>query len=163
MLILVPTGWCSLATPCQPWLCELFWPLPDDHSIVLLCIPLSSVLALSYQPELKPQCLIMVDIMGINDHAAPAMMKFLTEGSIRRRDVWPSREEAYKLLKARPAWRAWDDRVLRAYVVSAMLQPAPVIHNYQETGLRDLPTLEYPDKEGVTLKCTRRQETVKIA
>ncbi|KAF7358635.1 AB hydrolase-1 domain-containing protein [Mycena sanguinolenta] len=30
---------------------------------------------------------------------------------------------------------------------------------YQEKGMRTLPTLEYPDKEGVTLKCTRKQET----
>ena len=31
----------------------------------------------------------------------------------------------------------------------------------QEHGLRSLPTAEYPDlKEGVTLKCTRKQEAV---
>ena len=31
----------------------------------------------------------------------------------------------------------------------------------QEHGLRPLPTAEYPDlKEGVTLKCTRKQEAV---
>jgi hypothetical protein len=80
-----------------------------------------SILALTYQPQLKPEFLIMIDMMGISSEAIPAMMKFLTEGSINRRDVWPSREEAYKLLKARQAWRIWDDRVLRLFVVSLVL------------------------------------------
>ncbi|KAJ7671263.1 Alpha/beta hydrolase fold-1 [Mycena polygramma] len=104
----------------------------------------SIVLALSYQPKLNPQCLIMVDMTGMHDDAVPALMKFLTEGAMQRRDVWPSREEAYRSMKARPPWKAWDDRVLKLYV---------------EFGLLALPTLEYPDKKGVTFKCTRRQET----
>ena len=34
-------------------------------------------------------------------------------------------------------------------------------HCEQEHGLRPLPTAEYPDvKDGVTLKCTRKQEAV---
>ncbi|KAJ7608057.1 Alpha/beta hydrolase fold-1 [Mycena polygramma] len=104
----------------------------------------SIVLALSYQPKLNPQCLIMVDMTGMHDDAVPALMKFLTEGAMQRRDVWSSREEAYRSMKARPPWKAWDDRVLKLYV---------------EFGLRALPTLEYPEKKGVTFKCTRRQET----
>ncbi|KAJ7643228.1 Alpha/beta hydrolase fold-1 [Mycena rosella] len=104
------------------------------------------ILALTYQPALAPAFLVMVEMMGINPQAVPALMKFLTDGSAHRRDVWPSRADAYRLLKARPPWRAWDDRVLRIFV---------------EAGLRPLPTLEYPDTdtEGVTLKCTRLQET----
>ncbi|KAJ7099440.1 Alpha/beta hydrolase fold-1 [Mycena belliarum] len=104
----------------------------------------SIILALTYQPAIEPECLVMIEMMGINAQAVPGLMKVLTEGAAARRDVWPSRAEAYRALKARPAWRAWDDRVLRIFV---------------ESGLRPLPTLEYPDKEGVTLKCTRRQET----
>ncbi|KAF7371109.1 AB hydrolase-1 domain-containing protein [Mycena sanguinolenta] len=101
-------------------------------------------LALTYQPQLKPDFLIMVEMMGIHANDVPALMKSLTEGSATRRDIWPSRAEAYRLLKARPAWRVWDDRVLQIFV---------------ERGMRPLPTSEYPGKEGVTLKCTRRQET----
>ncbi|KAJ7172983.1 hypothetical protein C8R43DRAFT_978122, partial [Mycena crocata] len=100
--------------------------------------------SLTFQPELKPDCLILLEVMCLTSEAAPRMMNFLVEGSVSRRDIWSSKEEAYKALKARPAWKVWDDRVLRTYV---------------EHGLTPLPTLEYPDKEGVTLKCTRRQET----
>ncbi|KAF7358637.1 AB hydrolase-1 domain-containing protein [Mycena sanguinolenta] len=103
-----------------------------------------NVFALTYQPELEPEFLIMVDIMGLTTHARPMVEKSLTEGSSRRRDIWPSRAEAYRLLRERPLWRTWDDRVLRIFV---------------EKGMRPLPTLEYPDNEGVTLKCTRKQET----
>ncbi|KAF9064039.1 hypothetical protein BDP27DRAFT_1367525 [Rhodocollybia butyracea] len=50
------------------------------------------------------------------------------------------------MLKMRNTWKKWDDRVLKIFVGS---------------GLRPLPTLEYPNiKEGVTLKCTRKQETL---
>ncbi|KAJ6516468.1 Alpha/beta hydrolase fold-1 [Mycena sanguinolenta] len=103
-------------------------------------------LALTYQPELKPEFLMMIEIMGMNTEVCTKMREMLTKGSANRRDIWPSRAEAYRLFKARTAYRDWDDRVLRIFV---------------EKGLRPLPTLEYPDKnkEGVTLKCTRNQET----
>ncbi|KAF7354814.1 Abhydrolase domain-containing protein mpaH [Mycena sanguinolenta] len=103
-------------------------------------------LALTYQPEIKPEFLIMIEIMGMNTEVCTKMREMLTKGSANRRDIWPSRAEAYRLFKARAAYREWDDRVLRIFV---------------EKGLRPLPTLEYPDKnkEGVTLKCTRKQET----
>ncbi|KAL0581671.1 hypothetical protein V5O48_000374 [Marasmius crinis-equi] len=72
----------------------------------------------------------------------------LARGSVNRRDIWPSKEEAYRLFKSRGAWKVWDDRVLRIFV---------------EYGLRSLPSLEYPDQnEGVTLKCTRKQETASL-
>ncbi|KAJ7224751.1 Alpha/beta hydrolase fold-1 [Mycena rebaudengoi] len=102
------------------------------------------LLALTHQPQLEPECLILIEIMAMSKSAAPAMKKFLAGGSANRRDMWASREEAYKLFKSRPAWKVWDDRVLRLYV---------------EYGLRPLPPREYPDEEGVTLKCTRLQET----
>lgn len=41
----------------------------------------------------------------------------LVGGAVNRRDIWASREEAYRLLKARPAWKVWDDRVLKIFVV----------------------------------------------
>ncbi|KAJ7026791.1 Alpha/beta hydrolase fold-1 [Mycena alexandri] len=102
------------------------------------------VLTLTYQPPVKPEQLILVEIMCIRANAVPKMMQFVTEGSQNRRDIWPSRENAYQAFKARQPWKSWDDRVLQKYV---------------EHALTDLPTLEHPDKEGVTLKCTRQQET----
>ncbi|KAJ7026790.1 Alpha/beta hydrolase fold-1 [Mycena alexandri] len=102
------------------------------------------VFALTYQPTLKPERLILLEIMCLRPSAGTKLMKFLTDGSENRRDVWPSREDAYKSFKTRQPWKGWDDRVLRKYV---------------EHALTALPSLEYPDKEGVTLKCTRRQES----
>lgn len=53
----------------------------------------------------------------------PAAM--LVRGAENRRDIWASREEAYKVLKSRPAWKAWDDRVLRQFVVCLVLMLLP--------------------------------------
>ncbi|KAJ7432133.1 Alpha/beta hydrolase fold-1 [Mycena galericulata] len=103
----------------------------------------SLIFSLTYQPEVKPECLIMLELMCLKVDAIAKLMKFLVDGSSKRRVIWPSREEAYQSLKARPLWKAWDDRVLRTYV---------------EHGIRTLPTREYPDQQGVTLKCTRAQE-----
>jgi hypothetical protein len=47
--------------------------------------------------------------------------KVLVRGAINRRDIWPSREEAFKLLQSRPAWKVWDERVLKIYVVGLYL------------------------------------------
>ncbi|KZT01620.1 alpha/beta-hydrolase [Laetiporus sulphureus 93-53] len=68
----------------------------------------------------------------------------LTSGAEKRRDIFPSREEALAWLQSRAGFKVWDPKVLRAFV---------------DHGMRDLPTADYPDKtEGVTLKCTRAQE-----
>jgi len=67
----------------------------------------------------------------------------LAEGARKRRDIWPSRDAAYDIMSARPSWRVWDPRVLKAFT---------------EHGLRDLPTTTYPDQQGVTLTCTKAQE-----
>ncbi|KIJ59896.1 hypothetical protein HYDPIDRAFT_140079 [Hydnomerulius pinastri MD-312] len=68
----------------------------------------------------------------------------LEKSAEKRRDIWPSAEDAFQTMKSRPTWRKWDERVLRIYT---------------EHGLRPLPTAEYPDRsDGVTLKCTGKQE-----
>ncbi|KIK62973.1 hypothetical protein GYMLUDRAFT_242057 [Collybiopsis luxurians FD-317 M1] len=108
----------------------------------------SLLLALDFVPSIESRFAFMffVEPMTMDPviaHKVPAIK--LAAGSESRRDIWPSREEAYKMLKARKTWQRWDDRVLKIFV---------------ESGLRPLPTLDYPDiKDGVTLKCTRKQET----
>ncbi|KAJ7216362.1 Alpha/beta hydrolase family-domain-containing protein [Mycena pura] len=102
------------------------------------------VFSLTFQPLLKPECLILLEIMCIRPSAVAPLMQVYTTVSDNRRDIWSSREEAYQEFKARAPWKRWDERVLRTYV---------------EHGLRPLPTLEYPDKTGVTLKCIRRHES----
>ncbi|EMD37143.1 hypothetical protein CERSUDRAFT_155653 [Gelatoporia subvermispora B] len=73
-----------------------------------------------------------------------AGIKGLRDGALRRRDIWPSYEEALTTLQLRPWFQKWDPRVLRIFV---------------KDGLRPLPTLDYPGKtDGVTLKCTKKLE-----
>lgn len=61
--------------------------------------------------------LILVELMSMNQKAGQSTA-FLSTGAAKRRDIWPSREEAYKQLKTRNPWKGWDDRVVRIYVVS---------------------------------------------
>ncbi|KAJ7320733.1 alpha/beta-hydrolase [Mycena albidolilacea] len=64
----------------------------------------------------------------------------------KRRDIWESREIALVWFSKRLPWKRWDTRILDAFI---------------QYGLRDLPTATYPDRTtGVTLSCTREQETV---
>ncbi|KAJ3761025.1 Alpha/beta hydrolase fold-1 [Lentinula raphanica] len=109
---------------------------------------ISLLLALDFVPSLESQfvSMILVEPMTMEPvAAAKGPARRLASGSESRRDIWSSKEDAYNMLKSRKTWQVWDDRVLRIFV---------------ETGLRPLPTLDYPNiKEGVTLKCTRRQET----
>ncbi len=66
--------------------------------------------------------------------------------TLRRRDVWSDREEAFAKFKKNPFFSTWNDKVLE---------------NYVTYGLRDLPTPTYPDlKEGVTLATTKKQELI---
>lgn len=91
------------------------------------------------------------------------MGSLLTESVIRRRDVWPSREEAHKIFRER-SLKSWDPRAIDLYVVRihSMSDVLVVLTAVQKYGLRELPTLAYPDKaRGVTLKCTKAQESVR--
>jgi len=88
---------------------------------------------------------------------------FLVESTMKRRDVWHSREEAHKLFRER-SLKSWDPRVIDLYVLRIhFMSDVPVaLTAVQRYGLRELPTLAYPDKtRGVTLRCTKVQETVR--
>ncbi|KAF8513734.1 Alpha/beta hydrolase fold-1 [Hysterangium stoloniferum] len=61
----------------------------------------------------------------------------------KRRDIWPSLEEASTTLKSKKAFAIWDDDVFKLYL---------------KHGFTDLPTMTYPNQEGVTLKCPKMQE-----
>ncbi|KAG6837462.1 hypothetical protein H0H93_009005 [Arthromyces matolae] len=105
----------------------------------------SLLLSLGYSPNVLFKSLILVEPLSSRANFIQDASKMLVAGTSKRRDIWPSFEEAYDMLKSKAVWKAWDDRVLRKFV---------------NHGLRPLPTAEYPDKfDGVTLKCTRRQET----
>lgn len=104
----------------------------------------SLMLTVGYYPQIKFHSVIFCELMCMSrEYTAPAG-NMLSSGAEKRRDTWPSKEEAYKTMKSRGVWSTWDDRVLRLFI---------------ECGLRGLPTLDYPSKTvGVTLKCSRAQE-----
>lgn len=45
----------------------------------------------------------------------------LVGGAENRRDVWSSRENAWEVFRSRRSWQAWDERILKIYVVSELL------------------------------------------
>ena len=106
---------------------------------------------------------ILVEPMFLHPKFFYRTGKFLVGSTIKRRDVWDSREEAHKLFLER-SLKSWDPRVIDLYVVRIhSVSDVPVVlTTVQRYGLRELPTLAYPDKaRGVTLKCTKVQETVR--
>nr|GAT61200.1 predicted protein [Mycena chlorophos] len=105
----------------------------------------AQILAQTFHPQITPEILILLEITCYRPDDPRETSNYLAEGAAKRRDVWPSRDAAYEQFKSRQPWKGWDPRVLRLYV---------------DHGLRPLPSLEYPHvNEGVTLRCTRRQET----
>jgi pimeloyl-ACP methyl ester carboxylesterase len=92
------------------------------------------------------ETLILVDpvIQGkvsLNGNVSPAA------ASSRRRERWPSREEAAKSFGKSKFYQTWDPRVLDLWV---------------KFGLRDVPTKLFPDakKPEVTLTTTKHQEVM---
>jgi pimeloyl-ACP methyl ester carboxylesterase len=67
--------------------------------------------------------------------------------SAKRRDKWPSRDEAAKSFKKSKFYQTWDGRVLDRWI---------------QHGLRDVPTKLYPDATApeVTLTTTKHQEVM---
>ncbi|KAF9492694.1 hypothetical protein BDN71DRAFT_1451172 [Pleurotus eryngii] len=101
------------------------------------------ILSTTYHPRVKYSLLHLVEPM-ILPTSPPGIPNVLEAGAVKRRDIWPSKEEAMKAFNSRPSWQVWDPRILQTYV---------------EHGLTSLPTLSYPDvTKGVTLKCPRHLE-----
>jgi len=104
-------------------------------------------LSLWLSPKIDFVSFIFCELMIVPPELSSATVLTLVSGAEKRRDLWSSKQEAYKLMKSRGVWKSWDDRVLRTYV---------------EYGLRHLPTATYPhETKGVTLKCTSIQEAVR--
>lgn len=105
------------------------------------------ILCNTFYPKMPFKSFILVEPMCFPQEPAGMTRDFgvfLTNSALKRRDIFPSREDALAWLKSRAGFKVWDERVLQAFV---------------DHGMRDLPTAEYPDKkDGVTLKCTRAME-----
>lgn len=75
------------------------------------------MLADTYMPELKFASLILVDPMLLRKPKPGEPVLDLGGPASKRRDIWPSYEEALKSLQSRPAFKVWDPRILEIYVV----------------------------------------------
>jgi pimeloyl-ACP methyl ester carboxylesterase len=81
---------------------------------------------------------------GRKGDPSPNSEKGPARSSTWRRDLWPSREVAVAGFRKSPFYKAWDPRVLEAWI---------------KFGICDTPTLLYPNEKGsVTLTCTKHQE-----
>ncbi|EPQ53626.1 alpha/beta-hydrolase [Gloeophyllum trabeum ATCC 11539] len=101
----------------------------------------SWLLTRTFYPPPRFVSLVLVEPMILGpSFTGGSVAEFLEGSTAKRRDVWASREEAYLALL--PRYR-YDRDAMASYV---------------EHALRDLPTALYPDKQGVTLKCTKWQE-----
>lgn len=76
-------------------------------------------MTLTHQPEFKPEFMILIETMVVRKSINKRTRDYFISAAVNRRDIWSSREEAYKLFKARPFWKAWDERALRIYVVTS--------------------------------------------
>lgn len=94
--------------------------------------------------------LIMIDPVMLSipepskaDHERISRYYIPARMSIKRRDVWPSRQEAHRAFASSAFYKAWDPRVLALW---------------ERFGLRALPTAHYKTGTGVTLTTTKHQE-----
>ncbi|KIJ33541.1 hypothetical protein M422DRAFT_35456 [Sphaerobolus stellatus SS14] len=114
------------------------------HSMGAVCLSLTQ----TYPENPNFEALILCEPMMAptdlpRDHPAFKGPEAMSVYTLKRRDIWSSREAAQDL-RSKSAYAKWDNEAFNAYL---------------DYGLRDLPTAFYPDKtEGVTLACAKVQE-----
>ncbi|KAH7904103.1 Alpha/Beta hydrolase protein [Hygrophoropsis aurantiaca] len=110
------------------------------HSLGAAAIMLST----TFQPSIPYKSFHLFEPTIYGPQWGVELHEYFLDIALKRRDIWPSSEEAFNTMRNRPAWKTWDERILKLFV---------------RHGLRTLPTLDYPDKTiGVTLSCSKKQE-----
>ena len=117
-------GWGEYARVIHLMLSGLGTGIPTDfttHNLVGIGHSMGAValtLSLTYPSPPRYRSLILVEPMIMAKVAAEAFGDGLRKGAIARRDIWPSKEEAFKAFSSRKTFKAWDPRVLRIFCVS---------------------------------------------
>ncbi|KAH7912290.1 Alpha/beta hydrolase fold-1 [Hygrophoropsis aurantiaca] len=110
------------------------------HSLGATAVMLST----TFQPSISYKSIHIFEPMIYGQQWELKLRDFFLDVALKRRDIWPSSEEAFNVMRNRSARKTWDERILKLFV---------------RHGLRTLPTLDYPDKTiGVTLSCSKKQE-----
>ena len=78
------------------------------------------LLSYGYYPRLNFSAVVLCEPMMMAHEFLAQITTNLSGGSENRRDIWPSKQEAYTIMKTRATWKKWDDRVLRTYTVSSI-------------------------------------------
>jgi hypothetical protein len=105
-----------------------------------------SILSTTYRPLIEYSSVIMVEPMLFSFEMMKEQFNAGEAGALKRRDIWPSREDAYHSMKLRSTFQAWDDRVLRIFVVSRIVQLALIYTVFAELdrlGARFATTADY--------------------
>lgn len=71
----------------------------------------------THMPTIEFASLVLVDPMLLLPERPGRKLPDLYSPAARRRDIWPSFEEALKSLQSRPSFQVWDSRILELYVV----------------------------------------------
>ncbi len=122
-----------------------------------------SVLTRTMYPFVSWSRAILVEPMFAHPAYEERMRRSMVAGVLKRRDVWSTHEEAHIFFRG-PALKSWDARSIDFYTVRIPFYTTSLLTliGGQRCGLRELPTLAYPDKmQGVTLSCTKVQEAVR--
>lgn len=72
-------------------------------------------------PAIEFASLILVDPIIGHDSLLGGIPFDLYTPAEKRRDIWPSSDEALKSLQSRPGFKSWDPRILELYIVRAWI------------------------------------------
>ncbi|KAI5808838.1 Alpha/beta hydrolase family-domain-containing protein [Peziza echinospora] len=95
---------------------------------------------------------LFIAIVGLDPviqaEASASSVRFIpnvTTMTVRRRDIWPSKEDAVKFFKSRPFYRSWDERVFDLHMKHG-LRPAPTrVHPTAPPGSYTLATTKHQE------------------
>lgn len=97
----------------------------DDHTLVGIGHSMGAiamVLSTTFKNPPPWNSILMIDPMLLSQKFDGVTgPHFLLTGAQTRRDIWPSKEEAFRIFKGRRSYADWDQRVLKAYCVSEKL------------------------------------------
>lgn len=90
----------------------------------------------TYTPELKFESIILVDPVLFPKMQAADLKLNLASLTAKRRDIWPSHEDADSFFKSRPAFKVWDSKVLDIYIVCIHMNYSQLFPTYNLTETR---------------------------
>ena len=76
-----------------------------------------SILAATYYPLLQISSLHLLEPSFLVGEKLQNLSLYLSGIVAKRKDIWPSLEEAFQEFKVRPRFCEWDERILKIFIV----------------------------------------------